>query len=181
MPTSTSDATHDRSVSTVRSARRAWARRLGAGGAGLLLALGVVSGCQVPTAVPTAATPSAVPIVAATAVPSLPAFVLPAPTTSATTTTAAPAPTSTSRNPAAVSRSASAPASVSAARPRPAVVPGSSRGDTYTNVDGNQVQRPTSAASAPSGATAHCQDGTYSFSQHHSGTCSGHGGVAAFL
>jgi hypothetical protein len=70
------------------------------------------------------------------------------------------------------------------ARPRStARVPagGSSHGDTYTNVDGNQVQRPVAAASQPSGATAKCQDGTWSFSQHHSGTCSGHGGVARWL
>jgi uncharacterized protein DUF3761 len=35
---------------------------------------------------------------------------------------------------------------------------------------------PTSEA-APAGATAICNDGTYSYSQHHSGTCSHHGGV----
>jgi Protein of unknown function (DUF3761) len=34
---------------------------------------------------------------------------------------------------------------------------------------------------APPGATARCRDGTYSFSQHHQGTCSHHGGVAAWL
>jgi hypothetical protein len=34
---------------------------------------------------------------------------------------------------------------------------------------------------APPGATARCSDGTYSFSQHRSGTCSHHGGVAAWL
>jgi len=40
-----------------------------------------------------------------------------------------------------------------------------------------------SAASAqpPPGATAQCRDGTYSFSRHHSGTCSYHGGVAVWL
>ena len=40
-----------------------------------------------------------------------------------------------------------------------------------------------SAASAapPPGATAQCRDGTYSFSQHHSGTCSYHHGVAVWL
>jgi hypothetical protein len=37
------------------------------------------------------------------------------------------------------------------------------------------------ASSPPPGATAHCRDGTYSFSQHRSGTCSHHGGVAAWL
>jgi len=36
-------------------------------------------------------------------------------------------------------------------------------------------------AAAPVGATAQCRDGTYSFSQHHSGSCSYHGGVAAWL
>ena len=38
-----------------------------------------------------------------------------------------------------------------------------------------------SIATAPPGATALCVDGTYSFSQHHSGTCSHHGGVAKWL
>jgi hypothetical protein len=33
----------------------------------------------------------------------------------------------------------------------------------------------------PPGATARCNDGTYSFSQHHSGTCSHHRGVAVWL
>jgi len=33
----------------------------------------------------------------------------------------------------------------------------------------------------PSGATARCRDGTYSFSRHRSGTCSHHGGVATWL
>jgi hypothetical protein len=51
----------------------------------------------------------------------------------------------------------------------------------YTNVDGNYVQSPTYAPSAPAGATAKCGDGSYSFSQHRSGTCSHHGGVAQWL
>jgi len=38
-----------------------------------------------------------------------------------------------------------------------------------------------SAAAAPPGATALCRDGTYSYSKHHSGTCSHHGGVAKWL
>lgn len=33
----------------------------------------------------------------------------------------------------------------------------------------------------PPGATARCADGTYSTSTHHAGTCSHHGGVAAWL
>ena len=38
-----------------------------------------------------------------------------------------------------------------------------------------------SAGSVPAGATARCRDGTYSYSQHRSGTCSHHGGVATWL
>jgi hypothetical protein len=53
-----------------------------------------------------------------------------------------------------------------------------SSGDGYTNVDGNYVQSP---GSDPAGASAKCRDGSYSYSQHRSGTCSGHGGVAEWL
>jgi hypothetical protein len=38
-----------------------------------------------------------------------------------------------------------------------------------------------SADGAPPGATARCRDGSYSFSQHHQGTCSHHGGVSVWL
>jgi len=37
------------------------------------------------------------------------------------------------------------------------------------------------AAARAAGATAICRDGTWSFSQHRSGTCSWHGGVAVWL
>jgi hypothetical protein len=37
------------------------------------------------------------------------------------------------------------------------------------------------ATAAPPGATALCRDGTYSYSKHRSGTCSGHGGVKRWL
>jgi hypothetical protein len=53
--------------------------------------------------------------------------------------------------------------------------------DYYLNSSGNCVHRPETAPAAPAGATAKCNDGTYSFSQHHSGTCSGHHGVAEWL
>jgi hypothetical protein len=53
--------------------------------------------------------------------------------------------------------------------------------DEYRNVDGNCIPRPTQADAAPPGATAECKDGTYSFSQHRSGTCSHHGGVKRWL
>jgi hypothetical protein len=52
---------------------------------------------------------------------------------------------------------------------------------TYVNSAGNTVCSPYSAPSAPAGATAQCVDGTYSFSQTHSGTCSHHGGVTQWL
>ncbi len=47
----------------------------------------------------------------------------------------------------------------------------------YTNVDGETIQSPAQYSSQPAGATAQCEDGSYSFSQHRSGTCSHHGGV----
>jgi hypothetical protein len=48
---------------------------------------------------------------------------------------------------------------------------------------GDKSVRPkaTPQTSAPQGATALCRDGTYSFSQHRSGTCSHHGGVSKWL
>jgi hypothetical protein len=52
---------------------------------------------------------------------------------------------------------------------------------TYVNSAGNTVCSPYSSPSAPAGATAQCVDGTYSFSQTRSGTCSHHGGVAQWL
>lgn len=54
---------------------------------------------------------------------------------------------------------------------------------SYTNKDGNTVHRPAHSKSdkIPQGATAKCRDGSYSFSQHHRGTCSRHGGVSAWL
>ncbi|MFC4244608.1 DUF3761 domain-containing protein [Gryllotalpicola reticulitermitis] len=52
---------------------------------------------------------------------------------------------------------------------------------TYVNSAGNTVCRPEVSSSAPSGATAKCNDGTYSSSQSRRGTCSSHGGVAVWL
>ena len=44
------------------------------------------------------------------------------------------------------------------------------------------VTTPTTIpTSAPVGATAQCRDGTYSYSQTRSGTCSRHGGVSSWL
>ena len=52
---------------------------------------------------------------------------------------------------------------------------------TYENVDGNAVCRPFGSPVVPAGATAQCNDGTYSMSQNRQGTCSSHGGVRQFL
>jgi hypothetical protein len=53
----------------------------------------------------------------------------------------------------------------------------------YRNKSGDLVHSPahTKNDKAPRGATAKCRDGSYSFSQHHSGTCSRHGGVENWL
>ena len=58
----------------------------------------------------------------------------------------------------------------------------------YTNSNGNEVPRPCGnwrvpSTTPPTGATALCGDGTYSYSQHpySGGTCSHHGGVAQHL
>jgi hypothetical protein len=57
-----------------------------------------------------------------------------------------------------------------------------SNNNGYTNVNGAQVHLPAySTNGVPAGATAICRDGTYSFSLHHSGTCSHHAGVATWL
>jgi hypothetical protein len=50
--------------------------------------------------------------------------------------------------------------------------------DYYRNSSGHCVHRPSND---PTGATALCNDGTYSYSEHASGTCSHHGGVARWI
>jgi hypothetical protein len=52
------------------------------------------------------------------------------------------------------------------------------RSGYYLNVSHTCVKSPGSSAS---GATAQCRDTTYSYSQHASGTCSGHGGVRTWI
>jgi hypothetical protein len=49
---------------------------------------------------------------------------------------------------------------------------------TYVNSVDNTVCSPYASSSIPAGATAQCRDGSYSFSQSRSGTCSHHGGVS---
>jgi hypothetical protein len=51
---------------------------------------------------------------------------------------------------------------------------------SYINKDGIRVHSPahTKNGEQPEGATAQCRDGSYSFSRHHRGTCSHHGGIS---
>jgi len=53
----------------------------------------------------------------------------------------------------------------------------------YRNRRGEEVHAPAKSTSGqvPDGASAQCRDGTYSFSRSRRGTCSHHGGVAAWL
>ncbi len=55
-------------------------------------------------------------------------------------------------------------------------------GHYVSRSDGQSVHRPakTRDGSKPAGASAHCRDGTWSFSHTHRGTCSRHGGVASW-
>jgi hypothetical protein len=55
--------------------------------------------------------------------------------------------------------------------------------DHYKNKAGQVVHSPTKSktGAVPAGASAQCRDTTYSFSRNHRGTCSHHGGVAAWL
>ena len=104
--------------------------------------------------------------------------IAPAATTTFSTATPEPvavvtpaAPAATPAVTAPVETPAYTPPTAPAYTPSPAAPPGDG---TYTNVDGKTIPDPVSAAAPPAGATARCNDGTYSFSQHHSGTCSGH-------
>lgn len=53
----------------------------------------------------------------------------------------------------------------------------------YVARSGQEVHSPSKSLhnQIPAGASAKCFDGTFSFSQHRRGTCSHHGGVAAWL
>jgi Protein of unknown function (DUF3761) len=98
--------------------------------------------------------------------------------TPASTTATSPAATAAPTAPAASAKTArkSSTTATPTTAPQPispttASTSGSSAGTAPTVAD----------AAAPAGSTAKCKDGTYSKSQHHSGTCSHHGGVAAWL
>jgi hypothetical protein len=121
---------------------------------------------------------------------STPAYSVPVTTgTPTTSATAAPVVTTAPVAPNAVVPKAVAPKTTApkttapktaAAKPETtaAAQPAACGADYYRNSDGNCVHRPSAN---PAGATALCKDGTYSYSQHRSGTCSGHGGVRTWL
>jgi hypothetical protein len=53
----------------------------------------------------------------------------------------------------------------------------------YKNKSGQEVHSPAKSVDdkIPTGASAKCRDGSYSFSKNHRGTCSHHGGVAGWM
>jgi hypothetical protein len=51
----------------------------------------------------------------------------------------------------------------------------------YGSYSGTSGSATASTSNSPAGATAQCNDGTYSYSRHRSGTCSHHGGVARWI
>lgn len=146
----------------------------------LALGAAVMTGCTPSAASPGGSvviTPTSSEFVAAPTYPTSTAET----TTSATTPEATPAPAAAAASapvaPAKKTTKAAVPKTTQAAPPAAATC----GGDYYVNSSGNCVERPVAAPTAPAGATAKCKDGTYSFSQHRSGTCSGHGGVAQWL
>jgi Protein of unknown function (DUF3761) len=82
------------------------------------------------------------------------------------------------------STSASPKAAAPAAAPPASVAPPAASTSPATATKPAASSSKATAASGntdPTGATAKCKDGTYSKSQHHSGACSNHGGVAEWL
>jgi hypothetical protein len=134
------------------------------------------------------------------AAPAAPATAAPAPASSSTPTTCKDGTTSsatgkgacsghggvqkaTKSKPAAAATTDSAPASAPAAAATAAPAATTAAGPAAAKSSTASKSTPASTASNtdPSGATAKCKDGTYSKSQHRSGTCSSHGGVAEWL
>ena len=61
--------------------------------------------------------------------------------------------------------------------PHPGLGHGSSQ-SWYTSSEGGHVHGPTTETNPAYGrVSAYCRDGTHSYSHHHRGTCSRHGGV----
>ena len=95
--------------------------------------------------------------------------------TTSTTTPAPAAPTAATAPAPAASAASPAPA------PTSAMTASSSAAAAKSSTATKSAPTATAGNTDPTGATAKCKDGTYSKSQHHSGTCSSHGGVAEWL
>ncbi|WP_184727627.1 DUF3761 domain-containing protein [Saccharopolyspora phatthalungensis] len=164
-----------RAIHTSRSTRRPLSTVFSVLGA-FLVSCVVLAGCQDRTAVP--ANPGIVPspAVSAPAVASS-ALASPAPTTESPVP-----PVSSTESAPAAPVTTHAPVKPTQAAPTRATAGITKCGaDYYRNVDGKCVHDPVKGAAPPAGATARCKDGSYSFSQHRRGTCSGHDGVAEWL
>ncbi|MEV4055566.1 DUF3761 domain-containing protein [Amycolatopsis sp. NPDC049688] len=141
---------------------------------GAVLAAGVlVAGCGVGSVPPKDAGNLGV-LAPTTSAYSTPTETPTPPSVPETSSAAAPAVTTTPAAPKTAAPNSKAPRTTTPAAPAPT----GCGADYYRNSDGNCVHRPSDN---PSGATALCKDGTYSYSQHRSGTCSGHGGVRSWL
>ncbi len=78
-----------------------------------------------------------------------------------------------------------APAAAPAGAPKPAsasapAAPAPAARTVSTHTVQHSTTTQTTSAAGPTGATAICNDGTYSHSAHHSGSCSRHKGVKQF-
>jgi len=69
-------------------------------------------------------------------------------------------------------------ASESAPSSAPAPQPPSTPATKTVTTKETSTKRVASSANAAQNATAKCKDGTFSYSKHHTGACSHHGGVA---
>ena len=81
----------------------------------------------------------------------------------------------------AASTPAAAPAPAPAAAPAAAAAAPAAAAQPKASTASKSAPTAKAGNTDPTGATAKCKDGTYSKSQHHSGTCSSHGGVAEWL
>ena len=86
-----------------------------------------------------------------------------------------------SKTKAAADTAAATPPATPAAAAAPAATTPAAPAAAKTSTATKSVPTATASNTDPTGATAKCKDGTYSKSQHHSGTCSSHGGVAEWL
>jgi hypothetical protein len=145
---------------------------------GLILAAGLlVAGCGA-GAVPPKDTGNVGVLDAPTSTYSTPTYSVPVTTEAPPTTSEAPVVATTPQAVAPAPKTTAAKPKAARTTTQAAPKPAECGADYYRNSDGNCVHRPSDN---PSGATALCKDGTYSYSQHRSGTCSGHGGVRTWL